>query len=92
MSCKCNKSVEFGEKLASVYIESSDTAYKFHKSCVLVGHCSHALRLCPLHYTLCMFFLLMHTIALGNVVVDSTSKLQDQMQMQGTRRVRGMRS
>ena len=41
-SCKHNRYVEFGEKLASVCSESSGTAYKSHKSCILVGHCSHA--------------------------------------------------
>ena len=30
-SCKRNKSVEFGKKLASVCLESSGTAYKRHK-------------------------------------------------------------
>ena len=30
-SCKRNKSVEFGEKLASVCLESSGMAYKWHK-------------------------------------------------------------
>ena len=30
-SCKQNKSVEFGEKLASVCLESSGTAYKRQK-------------------------------------------------------------
>ena len=30
-SCKGNISIEFGEKLASVRLESSGTAYKWHK-------------------------------------------------------------
>ena len=43
-----NKSVEFGEKLASVWSELSGTAYKRHKLCILVGHHSHTNRPCPL--------------------------------------------
>ena len=41
-SCKHNKYVEFGEKLASVCSESNGTACESHKSCILVGHHSRA--------------------------------------------------
>ena len=40
-SCKSNKSVEFGKKLASVHLESSGTVYKRHKECIYVGHHGH---------------------------------------------------
>ena len=46
-SCKCNESVEFIDKLASVYLELSSTAYKRHKWCIFVGHHSHAYQPCP---------------------------------------------
>ena len=41
-SCKHNKYVELGEKLVSVCSESSGTACESYKSCILVGHRSHA--------------------------------------------------
>ena len=34
MSCKLNKSVEFGKILSSVCAEQSGTAYKHHKQCI----------------------------------------------------------
>ena len=40
--------VKVGEKLTSVFLESSGTAYKRHKSCGLVDHRSYAHRPCPL--------------------------------------------
>ena len=53
-SCKHNEYVEFGEKLASVCSESSGTACKSHKLCILVGHRSHTHR----HYPLCIMHVL----------------------------------
>ena len=45
---KHNKFVKFGKKLASICLESSGTACKHHKQCILVGHHSRAHRPCPL--------------------------------------------
>ena len=67
---KYNKSVEVGDKLATICLESSGTAYKHQKQCILVGHRSHAHRPCPL--CICMCFLLMCMTGLVQVkVVDS---------------------
>ena len=48
LSCKHNKYVEFGEKLALVRSGSSGTAYKRHKLCILAGHRSYTHWPCPL--------------------------------------------
>ena len=49
-SCRYNKSIKFVEKLASICLESSGTAYKWkhHKWHIFVGHRSYAHWLCPL--------------------------------------------
>ena len=48
MTRKYNESFEVGKKLASGCLESSGTAYKRHKLCILVGYRSHTHRPCPL--------------------------------------------
>ena len=76
-SCKRNKSVEFGEKVASVCLESSDMAYKHHITnnafylAVIATPINHA------YYALCIYFLLMHTIVLGKDCRQHYSKLQN---------------
>ena len=85
-SCKHNKYVEFGEKVASVCSESNGTARESHKSCILVGYRSHAHWLSPL----CMYFLLMRTTGLvrvGRGRQQHMSKLHDNAD---ARRTRGM--
>ena len=37
LSCKCNESVKFGEKLALVYVESSSTAYKHQNNAFVLA-------------------------------------------------------